>query len=129
MHACGKRSAETLSGAFVKRLGRHLRLGAVAYAVLAISLILTLLVYLYARQSLDTQTELRFEETVLVTERSIDRRTDAYVDAIFGARAYFYGSELVERGEWDDYINGLELSGRYEGFQALGYVNYLEPDG
>ncbi|CAN5646886.1 MAG: CHASE domain-containing protein [Actinomycetota bacterium] len=112
---------------FAERLGRHFRLGALAYAVLVISLILTLLVYFYARQSVETQTGVRFEEAVLVTERSIDRRTDAYVDAIFGARAYFYASELVERDEWGDYISGLELRERYEGFQALGYVNYLEP--
>ncbi len=112
---------------FAERFGRHLRLGAVAYAVLVISLILTLLVYFYARQSLEAQTGVRFEEAVLVTERSIDRRTDAYVDAMFGARAYFYASELVERDEWDEYISGLGLRERYEGFQALGYVNYLEP--
>lgn len=112
---------------FAELLGRHLRLGAVAYAVLVISLVLTLLVYFYARQSLETQTADRFQEAVLVTERAIDRRTDAYVDAMFGARAYFYASELVERGEWDEYISGLELRERYEGFQALGYVNYLEP--
>ncbi len=111
-----------------ERLGRHFRLGAVAYAVLVISLILTLLVYFYARQSVETQTGVRFQEAVLITERSIDRRTDAYVDTVFGARAYFYGSEVVERGEWDDYISGLGLRERYEGFQALGYANYLEPD-
>lgn len=116
-----------ISAGFGERFGRHVRLGALAYAVLIISLILTLLVYFYARQSLETQTGVRFQETVLVTERSIDRRTDAYVDAIFGARAYFYASELVEREEWNDYIDGLELRDRYEGFQALGYVNHLEP--
>jgi signal transduction histidine kinase len=113
---------------FSERFTRHLRLGAVAYAVLVISLVLTLLVYFYARQSLESQTRVRFEEAVLVTERAIDRRTDAYVDAMFGARAYFHASELVEREEWDEYISGLELRQRYEGFQALGYVNYLEPD-
>lgn len=118
-----------LPSGFRERLERNFRLGAVAYAVLIISLVLTLLVYFYARQSLEAETGVRFQEAVLLTERSIDRRTDAYVDAIFGARAYFYASELVEREEWDDYINGLELRDRYEGFQALGYVNYLEPRG
>lgn len=116
------------SAGYAERFGRHFRLGAVAYAVLVISLALTLLVYFYARQSVETQVEVRFQETVLITERAIDRRTDAYVDAIFGARAYFYASELVERDEWDEYISGLELRERYEGFQALGYVRYLEPE-
>ncbi|MGH3089520.1 MAG: sensor histidine kinase [Rubrobacteraceae bacterium] len=106
--------------------GSPLRLGAVAYAVLIMSLALTLLVYFYAHQSMETQTGVRFQETVLITERSIDRRTDAYVDAIFGARAYFYASEEVTREEWDDYIDALELRDRYEGFQALGYIPYLE---
>src|SRR5215211_9206327 len=91
------------------RLGAHLRRGAAAaYAVLLISLLLTLLAFHYVQQNVEAQTRVRFEETTRATQEAIERKTKAYLDAMFGARGLFYASESVTRQEWGNYVEGIE---------------------
>ncbi|MCA1688591.1 MAG: CHASE domain-containing protein, partial [Actinobacteria bacterium] len=110
------------------RIERHLRRGAVAYGVLLISLLLTTLAWHYVRQNVEAQTRVRFDETAQVTQEVIERRTRAYLDAMFGARGLFYASESVDREEWHDYVEGIEPGSRFEGLQALGYAKYVAPE-
>jgi signal transduction histidine kinase len=110
------------------RIGRHLRHGGVAYGVLLISLVLTALAYYYVRQNVEAQTRARFEETTQATQEAIERRTKAYLDAMFGARGLFYASESVDRAEWDDYVEGIEPGSRFEGLQALSYAERVTPE-
>lgn len=109
-----------------RRFVRHLRFGAVAYAVLAISILFALLCYFYVRQGIEAQNEERFQEAVLVSERALERRTTAYVDALVASRAFLAASENVRSEEWEAYISGLDLDDRYQGFESLGYVRYLD---
>ncbi|HEX2180736.1 MAG TPA: CHASE domain-containing protein, partial [Rubrobacteraceae bacterium] len=109
------------------RLGRHLRRGAPAYGVLLIALLLTALAWYYVRQTAEEQTQARFEETAQVTREAIERRTKAYLDAIFGARGLLYASRSVDRAEWDSYVRGIEPGDRLSGLQALGFAEHLEP--
>ncbi|MDQ3863642.1 MAG: CHASE domain-containing protein, partial [Actinomycetota bacterium] len=110
------------------RLLRHLRLAAVAYGVLLISLLLAALAWYYVRQTVEAQDQVRFDETVQATQAAVDRRTDAYLDALFGARGLFLASKAVERGEWESYVKGIETKSRLEGLQALGFARYVRPD-
>jgi CHASE1-domain containing sensor protein len=75
------------------RLGQHLRYGGAAYGVLLISLLLTALAYYYVSQNLEAQTRARFDDTTQVIQEAIERRTRAYLDAMFGA----CGSTLASR--------------------------------
>ena len=109
------------------RLGRHLRRGALAYGVLLIALLLTLLAWHYVRQNVEAQTRVRFDETVRATQEAIERRTKAYLDAMFGARGLFYASRAVDREEWSDYVEGIEPGSRFEGLQALSYAGRVTP--
>jgi signal transduction histidine kinase len=109
------------------RIGRHLRRGTAAYGVLLISLVLTALAWHYVRQNVEAQNRTRFDETAQVTQEAIERRTKAYLDAMFGARGLFYASQTVGREEWDDYVEGIEPGSRFEGLQALGYAEYVTP--
>jgi signal transduction histidine kinase len=109
------------------RLGEHLRRGAAAYGVLLISLVLATLAWYYVRQNVEAQTRARFEETTQATQEAIERRTKAYLDAMFGARGLFYASESVTRGEWDNYAEGIEPGSRFEGLQALSYAERVTP--
>jgi signal transduction histidine kinase len=109
------------------RIGRHLRRGTAAYGVLLISLLLTALAWHYVRQNVEAQNRARFDETAQVTQEAIERRTKAYLDAMFGARGLFYASQTVSREEWDDYVEGIEPGSRFEGLQALGYAEYVTP--
>ena len=47
---------------------------------------------------------------------------------MFGARGLFYASESVTRGEWDNYVEGIEPNTRFEGLQALSYAEYVTPE-
>src|SRR3712207_1763913 len=108
--------------------GRHLRRGAPAYGVLLVSLLLTAVAWYYARQTVEQQARVRFDETVQATQAAIDRRVNAYLDAIFGARGFFYASESVDRAEWENYVQGLEPESRLQGLQIVGFVRYVEPE-
>src|ERR687896_2622807 len=107
-------------------LGQHLRYGGAAYGVLVISLLLTALAWYYVRQNVEAQTHARFDDTTQAIQEAIERRTKAYVDAMFGARGLFYASESVTRGEWDNYVEGIEPNTRFEGLQALSYAERVE---
>jgi PAS domain S-box-containing protein len=109
------------------RIGRHLRRGGAAYGVLLIALLLTALAYYYVRQNVEAQSRGRFDDTTQATQEAIERRTKAYLDAMFGARGLFYASDAVTRGEWHTYVEGIEPERRFEGLQALGYAERLEP--
>ena len=78
------------------RFGAHLRRGALAYGVLLIGLLVTLIAYYYVRQNVEAQNRLRFDETTQATQEAIERRTKAYLDAMFGARGLF-SSTLARR--------------------------------
>ena len=110
------------------RIGYHLRRSGAAYGVLLISLLLTALAYLYVRQNVETQNRLRFDEITQATQEGIERRTQAYLDAMLGARGLFYASRSVTRGEWDNYVEGIEPGNHFEGLQALSYAERVEPE-
>jgi serine phosphatase RsbU (regulator of sigma subunit)/CHASE1-domain containing sensor protein/anti-sigma regulatory factor (Ser/Thr protein kinase) len=110
------------------RIGEHLRRSGAAYGVLLISLLLTALAYYYVSQNVEAQNHLRFDETTQLTQQAIERRTKAYLDAMFGARGLFYASRSVTSQEWDNYVGGIEPDKRYDGLQALSYAERVEPD-
>ncbi|HET7479574.1 MAG TPA: CHASE domain-containing protein [Rubrobacteraceae bacterium] len=110
------------------RVIRNLRRGAAAYTVLIVALLLTALAWFYVREDVQAQNAVRFDETVNATQESINRRTDAYVDAMFGARGLFFASESVNSEEWKGYVNGIKPESRFQGLQALGYAEYVTPE-
>jgi signal transduction histidine kinase len=110
------------------RVFRHVRIAAAAYAVLLLSLVLTGLAWYYVRVTVEEQNNVRFDETVQATKAAVDRRTDAYLDALFGARGVFLASNAVEREEWQSYVKGIETKTRLEGLQALGFARYVSPE-
>ena len=108
-------------------VGRHLRRGAPAYGVLLISLLLTAVAWYYARQNIEQQAKALFDQTVQATQATIDRRVNAYLDSIFGARGFLYASESVGPSEWENYVEGLGPESRLKGLQIVGFVKYVMP--
>ena len=122
----GRLGAALRSG--LARLGHHLLRGAAAYGVLLIALLLTGLAWYYVRQSVEAQTQVRFDETTQATQEAMERRTKAYLDAIFGVRGLFYASRSVDREEWESYVRSLEPDERLKGLQAIAFAEYVEPE-
>ncbi|CAA9476148.1 MAG: diguanylate cyclase/phosphodiesterase (GGDEF & EAL domains) with PAS/PAC sensor(s) [uncultured Rubrobacteraceae bacterium] len=109
------------------RLLGHLRRGAAAYGVLLISLLLTALAWYYVRDTVEKQSSVRFDETVRATQAAVDRRTDDYLDAMFGARGLVLASDSVDPPEWEEYVKGVEPGTRLKGLQALAFAERVEP--
>ncbi len=105
-----------------------MRTAVAAYVVLLLSLLLAGLAWYYVRETVEEQDQVRFDETVQATRAAVDRRTDAYLDALFGARGVFLASNSVEREEWESYVRGIEIKSRLEGLQALGFARYVTPE-
>ena len=105
----------------------HFRRVAVAYVVLLVALILTLLACYYVRENVGYSERSRFNETVMAAQNAIDNRVNSYIDAMRGARGLFYASDSVQEEEWSGYANGIELEDRYEGMRILGYAKRIEP--
>ena len=122
------RSNVGLAGSRLTRFWRHLRRGTAAYGVLLIALLLTGLAWYYVRQNVEVQNRARFDESTLATQEAIERRTKAYLDAMFGARGLFYASNTVTQADWDDYVKGIDPSSRFEGLQALSYAQRVDPE-
>jgi serine phosphatase RsbU (regulator of sigma subunit)/CHASE1-domain containing sensor protein/anti-sigma regulatory factor (Ser/Thr protein kinase) len=110
------------------RLRRYLRRLTAAYGVLLIALLLTIIAWYYVHKVVEVQNRARFEESTLATQEALERRTKAYLDAMFGARGLYYASESVTRRDWSDYVKGIEPAGRFEGLQALGYAQRVDPE-
>jgi serine phosphatase RsbU (regulator of sigma subunit)/CHASE1-domain containing sensor protein len=120
-------SLQALRSWFV-RIGHHLRRGGAAYGVLLISLLLTTLAYYYVRYNVEAQNRIRFDETTQAIQEAIERRTEAYLDAMLGARGLFHASRSVTREEWHNYVEVIESNQRFEGLQALSYAERVEPE-
>ncbi|MDQ2672605.1 MAG: CHASE domain-containing protein, partial [Actinomycetota bacterium] len=110
------------------RVWRYLRRGTAAYGVLLIALLLTVIAWYYVRQTVEEQHRTRFEDSTQATQEALERRTKAYLDAMFGARGLYYASESVTRTDWSDYVKGIEPAGRFQGLQALGYAQRVDPE-
>jgi serine phosphatase RsbU (regulator of sigma subunit)/CHASE1-domain containing sensor protein/anti-sigma regulatory factor (Ser/Thr protein kinase) len=110
------------------RFGRYLRHRAAAYGVLLIALLLTVIAWAYVRHTVEVQHRARFEDSAQATQEALERRTKAYLDAMFGARGLYYASDSVTRKDWSDYVKGIKPAGRFEGLQALGYAQRVDPE-
>jgi serine phosphatase RsbU (regulator of sigma subunit)/CHASE1-domain containing sensor protein/anti-sigma regulatory factor (Ser/Thr protein kinase) len=110
------------------RFGGYLHRRTAAFGVLFIALLLSVLAWYYVRQTVEVQNRARFEESAQATQDAIERRTKAYLDAIFGARGLFYASNEVTREEWNAYVKGIKPASRFEGLQALGFAQRVEPE-
>jgi serine phosphatase RsbU (regulator of sigma subunit)/CHASE1-domain containing sensor protein/anti-sigma regulatory factor (Ser/Thr protein kinase) len=110
------------------RFGHYLRRGTAAYGVLLIALLLTVIAWYYVRQVVEVQNRARFADSTQATQEALERRTKAYLDAMFGARGLYYASDAVTRKDWSDYVKGIEPTGRFEGLQALGVAQLVDPE-
>jgi signal transduction histidine kinase len=115
-------------GRAVRRGLEHVRRAAAAYAVLAVALLLTALATEYVRENVAARETARFGQEVASRHAAIDRRINAYIDAMLGARALFDASQEVSEDEWRAYVSSVDIESRYEGIQALAFVR-REPDG
>ncbi len=107
---------------------RYLSRMAVAYGVLLISVLLSLIAFFYVRAGAEVENEIRFNEATDATREAIGSVTSSYVDAMLGARGLFDASDSVTSEEWRGFVESLQPDEQYPGLQALGYVEYVRSE-
>ena len=109
----------------LRRLGRDWYAQGLAFGVLALALTITLTVYSICGQFVQREASLRFDNDSRSVEQQIAVRVRLYTDVLVTMRALFGEDTNVTRAEFRDFVAGLDLPGRYPGFQTLNYAAYV----
>ncbi|WP_240324429.1 EAL domain-containing protein [Trinickia diaoshuihuensis] len=109
----------------VRRLSRDWYAPGFALGVLMLALSITVTVYSVCGQFVEREAKLRFDNDSGSVEQQIAVRVRLYSDVLVAMRALFREDANVTRGEFRDFVTGLDLQGRYPGFQTLNYASYV----
>jgi diguanylate cyclase (GGDEF)-like protein/PAS domain S-box-containing protein len=103
------------------------RLGSVSITAgtLLVGVLTTVVVYAFCADLLKEDVRLRFENDTGDVIQQIDTRIRLYTDVLVTMQALFGASDHVTRGEFRDFVSGLNLPRRYPGFQTLNYAPYV----
>lgn len=96
-------------------------------ALLACSIVLTIVAWSISRQNLAEKTKYRFDHAVDNIQSAIQVRMTAYEQVLRGAVGFFYSSDTVTRSDWKEYVQTLRLQDYYPGIQGLGFTVRLYP--
>jgi len=99
-----------------------------AWAIIAVSLVVTVIASLQVKQALEADTLRRFSFSCDQVTLKIQTRLDTYATILRGASALFAASEKVNRKEWRAYVHTLELERDIIGWQGIGYSLAIPPD-
>ncbi|PMS17276.1 diguanylate phosphodiesterase [Trinickia dabaoshanensis] len=100
-----------------------------AVGVLVLALSITLTVYSICVQFVEREAKLRFDNDSSSVEQQIAVRVRLYTDVLVTMRALFGEDAHITRAEFGDFVAGLDLPGRYPGFQTLNYAAYVRAAG
>lgn len=106
---------------------RVLRYSPKAFGVLCVALALTFGAWTYTRSLVERIAQAHFQDNVREVETWVHNRLDLYINALYSARAFFAGSQNVERHEWAAYVRRENLGSRYPGLLATGFVKRVGP--
>src|SRR5688572_30596036 len=99
-----------------------------AFIPFLIFLGVTLFSYFYLKRAEEERLRSQFNFKTSQAEELIKRRTSHYIQVLKGAKALFTASTEINRREWKNYIEALEVSKNYPGIQGIGYVKAVSPE-
>lgn len=102
------------------------KLKIIPFIALAISLLLTFLVWHNENTHLNEHLRMKFINETKDATSLIKNHIDNYIDVLYGCQGFFNASILVERNEWQAYINGMKIHERYPGIYSLSYVERVK---
>lgn len=98
----------------------------IAWAVLAVSLTLTMIAWYGVRTHIAESAEEQFDLHVRDVIFSIKERLRQHEQILLGGEGLFAASEFVDRGEWRVYIERLHLEKNYAGILGVGYAQIVK---
>ena len=99
--------------------------GVIAWTILGAGMLLSATAAWFAHQHVVQEARLRFHADAGELQRRIENEIKRYEEVLVGLRALFAARDSVSRLEFRRYVEGLELSRRYPGFQALNYAQLV----
>ncbi|GJM17835.1 MAG: hypothetical protein DHS20C14_00480 [Phycisphaeraceae bacterium] len=112
------------------RLERGTHLSWVHWAVIALSLVLTVSAWHFSRMQVRDKAEQRFEREASQVLDLVQDRMHKYEDALWGGVALFHASQQggVNYDEWVAYSESVRIDERYPGINGIGVINAIGPD-
>lgn len=98
-----------------------------AWLVLAASLTLTLWAWYAAQENIQQDAMQHFDQSTQRIEATLRVRMQQHAQILYGARGLVLASEHVERREWHDFVNSLDLEVHYPGVQGVGLSLRVHP--
>ncbi len=99
----------------------------IAWAVLGISLCITLVSWALSINSLQARAKDRFDFEVQKASYAIIQRMQGYEQVLRGGVGLFKASEEVTRQDWHDYVENLHIDTYWPGIQGVGHTIMLAP--
>lgn len=93
-----------------------------ADTVFLVGAIGTSLVILTIQTMGDQRDQRRFDRLVADSEAAIQNRFMKYDGVLWGARSIFAMKDQIERSDWQEYVNALNLPERYPGILGVGVI-------
>src|SRR6266436_9709892 len=98
---------------------------ALPWAVLAIGIVTSFLLFAVIREVVENAARLRFERQASDAKCIIDDRIHFYADILFGLKALFGTHSPVTRLQFHNFVKSLDLKNRYPGFDVVNYALYV----
>ncbi|KAA5539820.1 CHASE domain-containing protein [Adhaeribacter rhizoryzae] len=88
----------------------------------------TIFAYFYLKKRREEGVINRFNLKAAQAEDLVSRRTGHYIQVLKGAKGLFTASTEIERVEWKNYIEALEVYKNYPGIQGIGFAEVIRPE-
>jgi PAS domain S-box-containing protein len=98
-----------------------------AWAILAVSLVLTAAAWHFSAQSVEGRARDAFEHRVHEVHGAMEDRLLAYEQILRGGVALMEASGHVSREEWRRYVESLAIGSTFPGIQGIGFSQWLAP--
>src|SRR5260221_10944785 len=110
----------------VTRVLKQVRHGTkLPWLVLAVGVSVSILLFGVIRQSVEDVARLRFEREAGDANGIIADRISFYNDILYGLNALFASQGPVTRLQFHDFVESLDLTKRYPGFDLVNYAVYV----
>ncbi|MGQ7844022.1 CHASE domain-containing protein [Granulosicoccus sp. 3-233] len=94
-------------------------------AVFVVLMTISVAGWKFSSDTLDSQSQIRFEQDVTHLHEQIEERFDTYAQVLRGGVGLFDSSVKVTRKEWHRYVEGLKLSRYYPALRGVGFSRWV----
>ena len=95
------------------------------YLVLAVSLLLTVVVTYNFYQNAKNKDKVRFDGETSRLHSTIESKINLYIALLKGGRGFIESNRKINRENFAEYVESLELEKNYTGVQGIGYVQTI----